>query len=156
MDALVDPEHRTPRGEPLLLLEVRRSEMERDTTPAAVLGLATRRIAESMGEERVLMAPPAAEVAAWLDSQALYMVPVDRHEELAELLDDTNIAASIQGLAARLPSPLFGVSGEAPRRDPLAMQQHRAVRVPVQLERQGVPREDVPLEGLGFDQVGDG
>lgn len=127
---LLPARHRDPTGEPWLLLRASDSDADaEEATPDREPGEAARSnllagalaIAQAMPDDRVALAPPANAVTAWLDAHGLYLLPIERHEELAERLDEAKIAAAIQGLMARLSSPLFGVSGEEARRDPLGL-----------------------------------
>ncbi len=113
-EALLPLDQRSIRGEPWLLLRLADHEAS-----ASTLLEAGRRVEETLGEERVPFSPPRGELDAWLDSHALYLLPLDQHEALANRLSDENISAAVQSLHARLSSPLFGVSGEDARRDPL-------------------------------------
>ena len=130
---------RAARGQPLALLRVdpevlaeptepdpstpsaERPSGQPEIDPATVLADAGVAIEEALGRERVPLAPPKTEITRWLDAHALYLLPVDTHEGLAERLSDARMLAEVQGLEARLASPLFVVSGEQPRRDPLGV-----------------------------------
>ena len=128
LEGLVPEAHRSPVGEPWLMLRA-----DQDGETAAPLGsepaeaarsnllAAALAIAQAMPDERVSLAPPANAVTAWLDAHGLYLLPADRHAELADRLEDEKVSAAIQGLVARLSSPLFGASGEQARRDPLGL-----------------------------------
>jgi hypothetical protein len=128
---LLPERHRDPTGEPWLLLRSDETEGPADTADGlgqepgeaarSNLLAAALAIAQAMPEDRVALAPPANAVTAWLDAHGLYLLPIERHRELAERLDEKTISAAIQGLTARLSSPLFGVSGEEARRDPLGL-----------------------------------
>jgi hypothetical protein len=122
-DVLVPVEHRAPEGEPLLLLTVEESALSEDQGGADLLASAAAAVAERLGERRVPLGPPVAELTAWIDAHALYLLPVAAHEGLAERLGDAAMAQAIDALRARLSSPLYGVSGEDPRRDPLRLQE---------------------------------
>ncbi|MFO7566923.1 MAG: hypothetical protein R6X02_30040 [Enhygromyxa sp.] len=129
-EGLVPVEHRAARGRPLALVridhaalattpEVGELELDADT----VLAEAALAIEESLGAERVPLAPPKTEITRWLDAHAFYLLPIETHEGLAERLSDPRMLAEVQGLQARLGSPLFVVSGEQPRRDPLGIRE---------------------------------
>jgi len=74
-----------------------------------------------MASERVPLTPPAAEMTAWLDAHALYLLPIEAHEQLDAALTEAAMQDAVDGLKARLSSPMFGVTGEQPRRDPLGL-----------------------------------
>jgi hypothetical protein len=135
-EGLIPIEHRAVRGQPLALLRVDHSQAPAQPQPpsgdpapgapteldgATILADAGVAIEEALGRERVPLAPPRTEITRWLDAHALYLLPVDTHENLAEQLSDARMLAEVQGLQARLASPLFAVSGEQPRRDPLGI-----------------------------------
>jgi hypothetical protein len=122
-DVLVPLEHRAPEGEPLLLLTVEAEALPEDQGGADLLLGAAAVVAETLGERRVPLGPPVAELTAWIDAHSLYLLPVGAHEALAERLSDAAMAQAIDALKARLGSPLYGVSGEDPRRDPLRLQE---------------------------------
>lgn len=122
-DVLVPVEHRAPADEPLLLLTVDESALTEAQGGADLLLGAAAAVAERLGERRVPLGPPAAELTAWIDAHSLYLLPVGAHETLAERLGDAAMAQAIDALRARLSSPLYGVSGEDPRRDPLRLQE---------------------------------
>lgn len=121
-DVLVPAEHRAPEGEPLLLLTAREAALDPEQGGTGVLQAAAAAVAEHLGARRISLGPPAAELTAWLDSHAFYLLPVGAHEALAERLSDAAMTEAVDALRARLSSPLFGVSGEEPRRDPLRLQ----------------------------------
>jgi hypothetical protein len=122
-DVLLPVEHRAPDGEPLLLLTVEEGALDEDQGGADLLLGAAAAVAERLGERRVPLGPPVAELTAWIDAHALYLLPVGAHEGLAERLGDAAMAQAIDALRARLSSPLYGISGEDPRRDPLRLQE---------------------------------
>jgi hypothetical protein len=134
-EGLVPVEHRTARGQPLALVRVRSEALatpagESEEAPpesvldaGTVLAEATFAIEEAFEQERIPLAPPKAEINRWLDAHALYLLPIETHESLAERLSDARMLAEVQGLGARLSSPLFPVSGEQPRRDPLGIRE---------------------------------
>lgn len=121
-EVLLPTEHRTPEGEPLLVLTVEPEALPAEQDGADLLLSAAAAVAERLGERRVPLGPPAAELTAWVDAHALHLLPVSAHPELAERLSDAAMTQAIDALRARLSSPLFGVSGEDPRRDPLRLQ----------------------------------
>lgn len=122
-DVLLPVEHRAPEGEPLLLLTVEEGVLPEDQGSADLLLGAAAAVAERLGDRRVPLGPPVAELTAWVDAHALYLLPVGAHEALAERLGDAAMAQAIDALRARLTSPLYGVSGEDPRRDPLRLEE---------------------------------
>lgn len=115
LDGLLPVEHRVTGGEPWLLLTLEEQGRADQLLSAAAL------VSEHFGPERVPLAPPSSEVAAWLAGHALYLLPASSHDALRDLLSDEAIGAAVQSLRARLSSPLFGVSGEGARRDPLGL-----------------------------------
>jgi hypothetical protein len=122
-DVLLPAEHRAPEGELLLLLTAEDEARPDDEESADLLLGAAAAVAEHLGARRVPLGPPAAELTAWVDAHALYLLPVGAHEALAERLSNAAMAQAIDALRARLSSPLHGVSGEDPRRDPLRLQE---------------------------------
>lgn len=135
-EGLVPLDHRTARDHPLALVRVDSKALattqavlasappehsERDAS--TVLAEAAVAIEEALGQQRIPLAPPKAEINRWLDEHALYLLPLETHEHLAERLTDASMLAEVQGLRARLSSPLFVVSGEQPRRDPLGIRE---------------------------------
>ncbi|HVI03468.1 MAG TPA: hypothetical protein VM869_32465 [Enhygromyxa sp.] len=136
-EGLVPVQHRAARGQPLALVRVdpealaAASPVDPASAPpdateldaSAVLADAASAIEEALGEQRIPLAPPKAEINRWLDAHALYLLPIETHESLAARLSDASMLAEVQGLEARLSSPLFSVSGEQPRRDPLGIRE---------------------------------
>lgn len=120
-DGLLPAEHRAPTGEPLLLLTLDDDGLDADAGGTDALLSAATSIAETLGDRRVPLGPPAAELTAWLDAHLLYLLPVSAHEALAARLQSNATAEAVDALRARLSSPMFGVSGEQPRRDPLRL-----------------------------------
>jgi hypothetical protein len=125
-EGLVPHEHRTSSVRPLALLRFDAAQADATSEQAelevrAVLAEAGFAIEEALGPERIPLAPPRTEITRWLDAHALYLLPLDAHEHLAERLSDARMLAEVRGLEARLSSPLFAVSGEQPRRDPLGI-----------------------------------
>ncbi|WP_181197339.1 hypothetical protein [Enhygromyxa salina] len=129
LDSLVPEVHRASEGRPLVLLRALPDGLESadgpgdddPSDPRTILDEAAFAIEEALGEERVPLAPPRTEITRWLDAHALYLLPIETHDALAERLSDARMLAEVQGLDARLTSPLFSVSGEQPRRDPLGV-----------------------------------
>lgn len=130
------PEHdRSPRDRVLVLLRVNldvdvgaqpgegRTDDDDDDEldPRTLLAEAGFAIEEAFPDRRVPLAPPKTEITRWLDAHALYLLPIETHAALAERLADEAMRAQVQGLVARLSSPLYAVSGDQPRRDPLAV-----------------------------------
>lgn len=122
IDALVPVEHRHLRDEPLLLLQIRDGAPELD--PGEMLLESAATLAERLGPERVPIAAPAGEAAAWFDAHALFLVDDASLADIAGRLGDDAVSDAIESLRARMSSPLFGVSGEEPRRDPLGLHGH--------------------------------
>jgi hypothetical protein len=120
LDGLIPVEHRARTDEALLLLEV--GEEHGETSTSALL-LAATAVADALGDERVPLAAPRGEMEAWLDAHALYLLPPEAHDELRERLTSAAITAAIEGLRARLSSPLHGMMGDDVRRDPLGLGQ---------------------------------
>lgn len=128
------PEHdRSPRDRVLVLLRVHldvdvgaqpgegRTDGDDELDPRTLLAEAGFAIEEAFPDRRVPLAPPKTEITRWLDAHALYLLPIETHAALAERLADEAMRAQVQGLVARLSSPLYAVSGDQPRRDPLAV-----------------------------------
>ncbi|MCX4243864.1 MMPL family transporter [Paraliomyxa miuraensis] len=120
---LLPLEHRAPDDELLVLLTVHDDALADERGGVDVLLGAASAAAEQLGERRVPLGPPSAELTAWIDAHALYLLPVQAHEALAERLSDTAMTRAVDALRARLSSPLHGLSGEDPRRDPLRLQE---------------------------------
>lgn len=123
LDGLIPVAHRLPPGEPLLLLQTDDTKFAGEGSPEEAVLSAGKRIADRMKSERVPIAPPAAELTAWQDAHALYLLPVQTHDALQTALSEDAMRDSVDGLKARLSSPMFGVTGEQPRRDPLGLSQ---------------------------------
>ncbi len=119
VQGLLPARHHSPVGEPWLLLRLEGPVGER--APEELLDAAALAIAEGLPDERVPLAPPVNAVRGWLDAHGLYLLPEDRHATLEQRLKKEAIQRSVGDLKARLSSPLFGVSGEDVRRDPLAL-----------------------------------
>lgn len=138
-ESLVPSEHRSAEQRTLILVRVdaqalaalgagsEQSEREglitADTDPRMVLEQASFALEEALGAAREPLAPPKTEITRWLDAHALYLLPVETHAALGERLSDANMRAEVAGLRARLSSPLFAVSGDQPRRDPLGLRE---------------------------------
>ncbi|MBL4688062.1 MAG: hypothetical protein JKY37_25965, partial [Nannocystaceae bacterium] len=123
LDGLIPHAHRARPGEPLVLLEIAEVGLPPDRSPEEALLTAAQRIGDRMASHRVPLAPPATELTTWLDAYALYLLPVSAHETLAGALSERSMLDHVDSLKARLSSPMFGVSGEQPRRDPLGLTQ---------------------------------
>lgn len=139
IDGLVPEVHRSQAGRVLVLLRVDADKLAElatkpgsDESPAddstqldphTILAEAGFAIEEAFPDERVPLAPPKTEITRWLDAHALYLLPIDTHAALAERLSDAAMLAQVQSLAARLSSPLYSVSGDQPRRDPLGIRE---------------------------------
>jgi hypothetical protein len=133
LEGLVPDAHRTPGGRTLVLLRVdaealaakQAPELALDDTseldPRTIFAEAGFVIEEVFPDERIPLAPPKTEITRWLDAHALYLLPIDTHAALAERLTDAAMLAQVQSLGARLSSPLYSVSGDQPRRDPLGI-----------------------------------
>ncbi len=90
--------------------------------PDRVLDRVAVRIADEFLDARVPLAPPAAAVEGWLDTHGMYLLPISSHPALAQRLEREPMEASIAAIRARLSSPVHGVGGLNPRRDPLSLQ----------------------------------
>jgi hypothetical protein len=134
LEGLLPEVDRTPGGRTLVLLRVDVEALAAKQAPASgapddasepdprtILAEAGFAIEEAFPDERVPLAPPKTEITRWLDAHALYLLPIDTHDALAERLSDAAMLAQVQSLAARLSSPLYSVSGDQPRRDPLGI-----------------------------------
>jgi hypothetical protein len=121
VEALLPVAHRQPADEPLVLLQVDEDAAGDATVP---LSAAADRIATALPRERVPIAPPAPEAAAWFDAHAFFLVADDALTAIRERLSDEAVADAIEDLRARMSSPLFGVAGDQPRRDPLTLHPH--------------------------------
>lgn len=161
-EGLVPIEHRATRGQPLALLRVDHEALATTTEASegaveldadTVLAEAGFAIEEALGAERVPLAPPKAEITRWLDAHALYLLPIETHEGLAERLSDARMLAEVQGLEARLSSPLFSVSGEQPRRDPLGIRELTDAEVGRLGHVAEVPGSDDPRVGPSGDLI---
>jgi hypothetical protein len=110
-------------------------------------------IEEAFPDERVPLAPPKTEITRWLDAHALYLLPIDAHAALAERLSDAAMLAQVQSLAARLSSPLYSVSGDQPRRDPLGIHELTAAEAGQLGHVSEVPDATAPTVGANGDLI---
>ena len=117
LEGLVPEEHRARADESLLLLE---HGDEQEGSPGALLAAASA-VADVLGAQRVPIAAPRGDMEAWLDAHALFLLPAEAHDDLADRLGNEAITASIEGVRARLSSPLHGMMGDDVRRDPLGL-----------------------------------
>lgn len=90
--------------------------------PDRILDRVALRIADELSEARTPLAPPAAAVEGWLDTHGMYLLPISSHPQLAARLEREEMEAAIAAIRARLSSPVHGVGGLNPRRDPLSLQ----------------------------------
>ncbi|HWB78856.1 MAG TPA: hypothetical protein VG755_28035, partial [Nannocystaceae bacterium] len=74
VEALLPAHHRSLVNEPLVLLEL---QGDAGAVTSDALLTAAAAIGERLGEERVPLAPPSGEAAAWFDQHALYLMPDD-------------------------------------------------------------------------------
>lgn len=158
LEGLVPHAHRTPGGRTLVLLRVEADAIapESDTAeldPGTILAEAGFAIEEAFGEERVPLAPPKTEITRWLDAHALYLLPIETHAALAERLTDAAMLAQVQSLAARLSSPLYSVSGDQARRDPLAISELTANEAGRLGHVAEIPSADAPRVGANGDLI---
>lgn len=123
VEALLPVAHRSLVDEPLVLLEL---GADGGSASSDALLTAATAIAERIPDERVPLAPPSGEAAAWFDAHALYLMPDEALAEIAARFSDAAMSDAISGLRARMSSPLFGATGDEPRRDPLGL--HELVR----------------------------
>lgn len=113
VEELLPTEHRSPPGSHVRL--TLRDSAAADTWP---------QIVDLLGPSlpgHFPLAPPPAEARGWLDAHILYRIAPERHAALAARLEPAAMRAAVAGIRARLASPLFGVSDESPRRDPLGL-----------------------------------
>jgi hypothetical protein len=120
VEALLPVHDRSLVDEPLVLLTLR-EDAPAESASSDTLIAAAALVADRLGSERVPLAPPAGEAAAWFDAHALFLVPDDALADLRARLADDAMSAAVEDLRARLSSPLFGVGDDEPRRDPLAL-----------------------------------
>jgi hypothetical protein len=120
VESLLPPRHRALADEPLVLLGLRAGAPAEQASSDTLLGAAAA-IADRLGSERVPLAPPAGEAAAWFDAHALFLVPDEAVADLRARMTDEALSAAVEDLRARLSSPLFGVGADEPRRDPLGL-----------------------------------
>jgi hypothetical protein len=123
LDGLIPQEHRASDTEVLVMLRRDPNARGADTATVDDLLATADRIHEHLGPVWVPIAPPAVEVEGWLDTHALLFLPLSSHTELRNRLTDDSMSAAVAGLRARLSSPLFGLTGEEPRRDPLDLRE---------------------------------
>ncbi len=124
IDALLPTEHRHLADEPLLMLlpaQDSSAQGSSEDDPSIALIEAAALVAERLGDERVPIAAPAGEAAAWFDAHALFLVDDDSLAQIGLRLTDEAVSDAVETLRARMSSPLFGVAGEDPRRDPLGL-----------------------------------
>lgn len=163
LESLLPVEQRSVRGEPWLLLRVddeaaaerasanpSNEDSEAQLDDETILLEAGITLEEALGAERVPLAPPRSEIARWLDSHALYLLPVSAHEALALKLADPTMLAEVQALEARMSSPLFGASLDQPRRDPLNL------RELTEREAGSFGHVDAPLADVGSQVTASG
>jgi hypothetical protein len=171
LEGLVPKVHQSQGGRVLVLLRVDADKLaELDSVSASdgngqpadasselddrtILAEAGFAIEEAFPDERVPLAPPKTEITRWLDAHALYLLPILTHDALAERLSDAAMLAQVQSLAARLSSPLYSVSGDQPRRDPLGIHEltgDEAGRLGHVAE---VPDADAPTVGANGDLI---
>ncbi len=116
---LVPMEDRPADDEPMALLTLRPDDAAAPDSDKLIDAAAA--VAEELGEERLPIAPPRAELTGWLDAHALYLLPAHARAELQTRLTDEAMTDQIERLRARLSSPLYGLTEEDPRRDPLGL-----------------------------------
>jgi hypothetical protein len=169
LEGLVPDAHRSPSGRTLVLLRVdvdalaeletepgddrRSADASDELDPRTVLAEAGFAIEEAFPDERVPLAPPKTEITRWLDAHALYLLPIHTHAALAERLSDAAMLAQVQSLAARLSSPLYSVSGDQPRRDPLGIHELTASEAGRLGHVTEVPDADAPTVGANGDLI---
>lgn len=120
LHGLVPPIDRPPSGEPLVLLRAPASDGDAPDSDRLVEAAAA--VADRLGNERVPLSPPRAEITGWVDAHVLYLLDPASRAALSERLSDDAMTQAVERLRARLSSPLFGLTGEDPRRDPLGLQ----------------------------------
>jgi hypothetical protein len=175
LEGLLPAAHRTQGGRTLVLLrvdvEALAAESEQPATgdhavsppasadsdtgpdPRTILADAGFAIEEAFPDERVPLAPPKTEITRWLDAHALYLLPISTHAALAERLSDAAMLAQVQSLAARLSSPLYSVSGDQPRRDPLGIHELTANEAGRLGHVAEIPGADAPQVGANGDLI---
>ncbi len=121
-EGLLPLDQRASVGAPLLLLTIDDGALGQAQGGMDILLDAASRVTEVLGPRRIPLGPPVAELTAWNDAHALYLLPVFAHEALAERLQDHAMTEAVDDLRARLSSPLFGLAEQQPRRDPLRLQ----------------------------------
>ncbi len=81
----------------------------------------TAALGEQLDDVHIPLAPPASEIAMWLDEHLFYLLAPSALSDLAVKLEPQAIAASVAKIRAELGSPLFGVLAHDVRRDPLGV-----------------------------------
>lgn len=123
--SLLPVDQRPVADERLLMLTLREGAAPASASPADddddVLVTAAAAVADRLVEERVPLVPPAGEAAAWFDAHAMWLVSDEALATIATRLTDAAMSDATAGLRARMSSPLFGVAGDEPRRDPLGL-----------------------------------
>lgn len=127
VEGLLPAHDRSPTREPLLLL-VLREDAPADLATTDTLLATAAFVGDRLGEERVPLAPPSGEAAAWFDAHALFLIPDTALANLRDRLQDDALSAAVEDLRARLSSPLFGLGAEEPRRDPLGLREGTAAQ----------------------------
>jgi hypothetical protein len=163
LEGLLPEVDRTQGGRTLVLLRVDVEALAAKQAPAlddasepdprTILAEAGFAIEEAFPDERVPLAPPKTEITRWLDAHALYLLPIDTHDALAERLSDAAMLAQVQSLGARLSSPLYSVSGDQPRRDPLGIQELTANEAGRLGHVAEVPGADAPQVAANGDLI---
>lgn len=172
LEGLVPEVHRSQGGRTLVLLRVDADELAElaaesdgdglpadessELDPRTILAEAGFAIEEAFPDERVPLAPPKTEITRWLDAHALYLLPIETHDALAERLSDAAMLAQVQSLAARLSSPLYSVSGDQPRRDPLGIHELTASEAGRLGHVAEVPGAETPTVGANGDLISAG
>lgn len=116
---LVPHGDRPADDEPMALLTLRREGSAAPDSDKLIDAAAA--VTEELGEEWLPIAPPRAELTGWLDAHALYLLPPQARAELESRLTDEAMTDQVERLRARLSSPLYGLTDEDPRRDPLRL-----------------------------------
>ncbi|MBP7285581.1 MAG: hypothetical protein KBB21_03150 [Nannocystaceae bacterium] len=121
------PEAERPLADERLLMLTLREGGNTEVEPVLddddddALVAAAAAVADRMVDERVPLVPPAGEAAAWFDAHAMWLVSDAALVTIGARLSDAAMSDAIEGLRARMSSPLFGVAGDEPRRDPLGL-----------------------------------
>jgi hypothetical protein len=171
LEGLVPEAHRSQGGRTLVLLRVDQdkvaelaaksdagepAEESSELDSRTILADAGFAIEEAFPDGRVPLAPPKTEITRWLDAHALYLLPIETHGVLAERMSDAAMLAQVQSLAARLSSPLYSVSGDQPRRDPLGIHELTANEAGRLGHVAEVPSADAPTVGANGDLISAG